>query len=190
LAVNKNYATAAVAEVTFTVLLAAARKRGELFSGIPAPIGFGLNGKRMAIIGHGRIGGAVQFLALAFGMEVIFVDARRDGGPALGTSYDFISINVPKSAGAVLDARLLGGRPRVIINPSGWENVDVESLHDYLVRDKEALYLHLAFPDERHGWKFAGLENAVIYPVFTSKHECSTPAELGSDPQVDFLMTS
>jgi len=92
--------TETTAELTWALILAVARKvpqadrftRSGAFAGwrLDLFLGRELNGKRMGIIGMGRIGQAVAFRARGFGMEVVYHDPRRltaDEERNLQTSY-------------------------------------------------------------------------------------------------------
>ncbi|MCL4813587.1 MAG: D-glycerate dehydrogenase [Vicinamibacteraceae bacterium] len=64
-------------------------------------LGHDLRGKRLGIVGRGRIGHAVAERAAAFGMEVVFASARGRQGPdtltldQLLASSDVVSLHVP-----------------------------------------------------------------------------------------------
>ena len=76
--------TDAVAELTFGLLLMLARRLPEAVAAVhqgrwqDAPLGTDVKGKTLLVVGLGRIGRAVADRALAFGMTVLFHDARDD----------------------------------------------------------------------------------------------------------------
>jgi glyoxylate reductase len=84
--------TNAVAEFTWGLILAVARRIAEGDRLVRAGgwtgwaldfmLGTELAGKRLGVIGFGRIGRAVAVRAPAFGMEVIYAARRGSGGPA------------------------------------------------------------------------------------------------------------
>jgi D-3-phosphoglycerate dehydrogenase len=87
-----------------------------------------LAGKRLLIVGYGRIGRQVARRAAAFDMEVVAFDpfvavwpegARRGGSLAEGLAgADFVTLHSPKAGGPVLGAAELALLPRgaVVIN--------------------------------------------------------------------------
>ncbi|OGG60263.1 hypothetical protein A3C89_00675 [Candidatus Kaiserbacteria bacterium RIFCSPHIGHO2_02_FULL_50_50] len=109
--------TQAVAEHTFALLLAVARRipesdrftrAGKYVGWEPELlVGAELKGKTLGLLGAGRIGGEVARIALAFGMKVTYYDiAQNVPLDAIGATYsasvddvlrgaDFVSIHVP-----------------------------------------------------------------------------------------------
>ncbi len=102
---SPNYATNAVAEHTFGLLLNAARLSGRAYSDLQKHIykpflykGKELRGKTIGIIGYGHIGRHVASLAQSgFGMHVIYTDSKspRTRLEELLKQSDFISVNAP-----------------------------------------------------------------------------------------------
>ena len=107
--------TEAVAEFTWALILAAARRLGEgerlvrrgEWKGwaLDFMLGTELRGKQLGIVGRGRIGQAVAAKAPAFGMRVAF--AARQGRPIAGDELSFdelligsdvITLHVPHTA--------------------------------------------------------------------------------------------
>jgi D-lactate dehydrogenase len=146
-----NYGDATVAEHAFALLLAIShrlvdaveRTRRGTFSqeGLR---GFDLRGRRLGVIGTGRIGRRVIEIAKGFGMEVVAFDLRPDEAAAgrLGFRYadfetvlaeaDVVTLHVPATPGA---AHLVSDREftsmkngAVLINTARGSVVDVAAL--------------------------------------------------------------
>lgn len=100
-------------------------------------LGTALQGKRLGIIGEGRIGSAVAARARAFGMEVFGI--RRGGAieDVLETS-DIVSIHVPltRETHHLIDARALARMRRgaFLVNTARGAIVDEDALCDALER--------------------------------------------------------
>src|SRR5262249_55525606 len=67
---------ASTIEITFALMLALLRRVPEADHGIrewrwPSPLGYTLSGKKLGILGLGRIGREVARIARAFGMEIL-----------------------------------------------------------------------------------------------------------------------
>jgi glyoxylate reductase len=98
-------------------------------------LGASLQGKRLGIIGMGRIGSAVAARARAFGMEI--VAARRgDSLDELLTSSDIVSVHAPLSREThhLIDASALSKMKRgaYLINTARGALVDESALCDAL----------------------------------------------------------
>lgn len=95
LSILPDYSTKTVAEHTWGMILTMSRRlhlsdriaRGDLPGGISLR-GWELAGKRLGIIGLGRIGKAVAAIAGAFSMDVIYYD-RRDVSVNMGSALSF-----------------------------------------------------------------------------------------------------
>lgn len=146
-----------VADLTVTLLLCFTRRIVEAYQSVMAGewkqfLGTGVHGKRLGIIGLGRIGLAVADRAAGFGMEVLGYDpyagarvrAERSDIEvveldALLGSADFISVNVPLSdetRGLIGESALaLMKQTAVVINTSRGKIVDEASMYEAL-RDK------------------------------------------------------
>jgi glyoxylate reductase len=141
--------TSAVAEFTWALILAAARRvvegdrvlrRGEWKGwALDFMLGAELAGKQLGIVGRGRIGKAVAEKAPAFGMKVVF--AARAGRPAadremsldeLLISSDVISLHIPQTASTerLIDRRALARMKRsaILVNTARGGVVDEEAL--------------------------------------------------------------
>jgi glyoxylate reductase len=141
--------TEAVAEFTWALILAAARRLGEgerlvrrgEWRGwaLDFMLGTELRGKQLGIIGRGRIGTAVAAKAQAFGMHVAFA-AKQGRQPAadelsfdeLLIGSDVISLHVPQNASThhMFDRRAFARMKRsaLLINTSRGPVVDEEAL--------------------------------------------------------------
>ena len=147
--VNRN----AVAEHTFGLMLAHARKLPQVMSDVRSggwsrPAGTELAGSTLGIVGLGAIGRSVAAIAKAFGMHVIgsdpFIDAEtvRGFGVEPGTldevfaTSKFVSLHValtPDTRHLVNKSRLTLMRPdAVVINTARGPIVDQEALVDAL----------------------------------------------------------
>ena len=146
--------TAATADMTVLLMLAAARRAGEgerlmradAWDGW-APthlMGVHVTGKRLGVVGMGRIGRAVAHRARAFGMQIHYHDMQRLGSEAdEGATFhadvedmlpvsDFLTMHCPLNAETrhFLDAEHIARLPKgcVIVNASRGPVVDDEAL--------------------------------------------------------------
>jgi glyoxylate reductase len=137
--------TEATADLTLALILAVARRIVEGDAEVRRTarceweplklLGMSLQGKRLGIIGMGRIGSAVAARARAFGMKI--AGARR--GDALDnilTTCDIVSLHVPLTAETrhMIDAAALASMTRgaLLINTSRGALVDESALCDAL----------------------------------------------------------
>jgi glyoxylate reductase len=139
--------TEATADLTLALILATTRRIVEGDSEIRATgrceweplklLGLSLQGRKLGIIGMGRIGTAVATRARAFGMEIIGVRRNESLDELLETS-DIISLHLPLNAttrhiiNAAALARMKTGA--VLINTSRGPLVDEAALCDALER--------------------------------------------------------
>ena len=153
--------TEATAELTFALLLAAARRLGEadrlVRSGtwggwaLDQLLGVQLAGATLGIVGLGRIGRAVAQRAVAFGMRVIYasssasssasrldVAATRVGLDELFATADVVSLHcpaTPATTGLVNAARLATMKRRaILVNTARGACVDEVALAEALER--------------------------------------------------------
>ena len=145
-----GYATTAVAELTFGLLLDLCRnivkcdtaaRNGGTKAGL---IGFELEGRTMGIVGTGAIGARVAKLAAAFGMDVIAYS--RTPGKVAGVRYvsleellaqaDVVSLHVPltdETRGMIGAEELaLMKKTAVLVNTARGPVVDTKALADAL----------------------------------------------------------
>jgi len=141
--------TEAVAELTWGLILAAARRIGEgerlvrrgEWKGwaLDFMLGMELKGKQLGVVGRGRIGQAVAARAPAFGMHAVFA-ARQGRAPAadelsfdeLLVSSDVISLHVPQNASThhLFNRRTFARMKRsaLLVNTARGPIVDEEAL--------------------------------------------------------------
>jgi len=141
--ITPDVLTEATADMAFALLLAAARRlveadadarRGEWKTWEPARLlGQDVHGRRLGIVGYGRIGRAVARRASGFDMEILH--SGRSGGVALETlleSCDFVSLHcplTPATRGLIGEAQLRRMRPRaVLVNTARGPIVDTDAL--------------------------------------------------------------
>jgi glyoxylate reductase len=133
--------TEATAELTWTLILSAARRvpegdrlvrrRGWKGWALDFMLGTELRGKQLGIIGRGRIGRAVAARAPAFGMTTVF--AKHDMSfDQLLVSSDVISIHTPLTAETrhMFDRRTLARMKRtaILVNTARGPVIDEEAL--------------------------------------------------------------
>ncbi|MBV9942510.1 MAG: D-glycerate dehydrogenase [Solirubrobacterales bacterium] len=146
--------TEATADMTFALLLAAARKLPEAVDSVrdgdwltwePGRyLGQAVAGATLGIVGLGRIGSAVARRAFGFNMTVLYTG----GGPGSGAvrrvpldrlleESDFVTVHCPLTAATyrLFDAEALGRmRPSaILINTARGPIIDQEALRDALV---------------------------------------------------------
>jgi glyoxylate reductase len=172
--------TETTAELTFAILLALLRRvaegdrlirRGEEWIWAPnLMLGRGLPGLVLGLVGHGRIGQAVERLAGAHGMEV--VHHTRTTGISLEellASADVVSLHLPltEESRHLIDAAALARmKPTaVLVNVSRGPIVDEEALVAALGGGRiagAALDVFEREPEVHPG--LLGLENVVLVP--------------------------
>ncbi len=169
LVINKGYATNAVAEATFTVLLSNARKNNNMEQSENND--FELKEKKLLILGKGEIAKRIDEIAAGFKIETSFFDTRKDNIESLNYSIDLVSVNVPKSAGEIINEEILSKlkNTKLIVNSSGWDNVDEAALYQFLKKNKKTVYIHIAYPDKGKEEIFQNIENVKFYPLFSNK---------------------
>ena len=137
--------TEATAELTMALILAVTRRVVEGDREVRATgrcewdplylLGTSLQGKRLGIVGMGRIGTAVAERARAFGMEIVGV-RRGDPLDELLATSDIVSLHTPLTAETrhIIDRDALGKMKRgaYLINTSRGPLVDEEALCDAL----------------------------------------------------------
>jgi len=172
--------TQATAELTIALMLALVRRVAEgdrlvrrREDWIWAPnmmLGSGLAGKNLGLVGHGRIGQAVERLAYSHSMQV--VSTSRTGGLPLDEllrTADVVSLHVPLSADTrhLIDERALGlMKPTaVLVNTSRGPIVDEAALARSLADGRIAGAALDVFEREPEVTEeLLALENVVLTP--------------------------
>ena len=147
--------TDAVADLTLALILALARRltegagavhEGRWVEGFNLPLGEDLKGKTLSIVGMGRIGAAVAQRAAAFGMRIVYHDARDDAGAPVPAGRlplvealreaDFLTLHVnltPESRQFIGAAELALMKPTAsLVNTARGAIVDQVALYDAL----------------------------------------------------------
>jgi glyoxylate reductase len=172
--------TEATAELTIALMLALLRRvaegdrlirRGEAWIWAPnLMLGRGLRGLTLGLIGHGRIGQAVERMALNHGMRVVWSGRGRGHSPdMLLADSDVVSLHLPLSDEThhLIDADALARmKPTaVLVNTSRGPIVDEEALVAALAEGRiagAALDVFEHEPQVHPG--LLGLENVVLVP--------------------------
>ena len=169
--------TDATAELTWALILAAARRvaegdrlirrHGWKGFALDFMLGSELRGKQLGIIGAGRIGRAVAAKAPAFGMDAVL--GQRNALDPLLVASDVISLHVPGGTATrhMIDRKTFARMKRsaILVNTSRGSVVDEEALIWAL---KERLIAGAAldvFENEPHvREELMGFENVVLVP--------------------------
>ncbi|HTZ69651.1 MAG TPA: D-glycerate dehydrogenase [Acetobacteraceae bacterium] len=187
--------SAATAEFTMFLLLAAARRGGEGERRLRAGqwqgwstsgfLGIEVSGKRLGILGMGRIGQTLARMARGFGMEIHYRNRRRlppeqevgaiyhtDDDSFLATS-PFLALCAPANAETHhwLNAARLARLPEgaVVVNTARGALVDDVALIAALASGRVAAAGLDVFPDEpRVPEGYLSLENVVLTPHIAS----------------------
>jgi glyoxylate reductase len=146
IAYTPDVLTEATADLTFALILGAARRLGEgeryLRGGrwtewsFDLMLGTDVHGKTLGIIGPGRIGRAVARRAEGFGMRVLFAGRDRSELDRLLAESDFVAVTVPLSdatrhlIGPAELARMKQGA--ILVNTSRGPVVDEAALAESL----------------------------------------------------------
>ncbi|MCE2564433.1 D-glycerate dehydrogenase [Komagataeibacter sp. FNDCF1] len=179
------------ADMAILLMLAAARRAGEYTTlmrdgwgrslAMDELLGTRISGKRLGIVGMGRIGRAVARRARGFDMEVMYSNRRRlPAEQEAGATYfstvadmlphcDILSLHMPASpqTDGMINADLLGRLPRgaIFINAARGALVDEDALIDALRSGQLAaagldVYRNEPNPDPR----FLELPNVFLTP--------------------------
>ena len=177
--------TEATADLTMALILATTRRIVESDAELRAtgrcewePLAFlgdGLQGKRLGILGMGRIGTAVATRARAFGMDVIGV-RRGDPLDELLATSDIVSLHVPLSQEThhLIDAAALAKmKPGAyLINTSRGPLVDEDALCDALERGAiRGAGLDVYEHEPRVNPRLLPMKNVVLLPHIGSATE-------------------
>ena len=160
-------------------------RQGKWPSG-PYPLQRRISGKRMGILGMGRIGEAIAKRAAGFDMDVAYHNRRQrddmpytylDSPAALAQWSDYLVIAVTGGAGTMklVDANILKalGRDGYLINISRGTVIDEEALLEALKTQEIAGAALDVFTNEPHvPSEFFDLDNVVLLPhVASATHE-------------------
>lgn len=182
--------TDSTAEITFALILACSRRivegdilvRKNQFKGW-APkfhLGIELKGKKLGIIGFGRIGQAVAERAVPFGMKILYysrteketakkINAKKVSLDKLLKESDIISIHIPltEKTNNLLDKEKLNllKKDSIIINTARGEIID----ENYLIQLLKSGKIHSAGLDvyrnePKLNKEFLKLKNVVLLP--------------------------
>jgi glyoxylate reductase len=138
-------------------------------------LGASLQGKRLGIIGMGRIGNAVAIRARAFGLEVLGVRRGEALDEVLATS-DIVSIHAPltRETHHLIDAAALGRMKRgaYLVNTARGPLVDEEALCDALENDRlRGAALDVYEHEPRVNARLRTMRNVVLAPHIGSATE-------------------
>jgi glyoxylate reductase len=188
--------TDATADLTFTLLLAAARRIGEGIDyvrqgkwktwGLTLLLGQEVYGKTLGLIGLGRIGQAVAKRARGFDMKILYTDRTRikEAEVELGVEYrslqellketDYVSLHVSlndETHGLMGPQEFALMKPSaVLINTARGPIVDQQALYDAL-KDGRIAYAALDVTDPEPlppDDKLLSLPNIIILPHIAS----------------------
>jgi glyoxylate reductase len=177
--------TEATADLTMALLLAVTRRVVEGDAELRALqrcdweplklLGASLQGKRLGIIGMGRIGSAVATRARAFGMEIVGVRRGESLDDLLATS-DIISIHAPLSREThhLIDAAALAKMKRgaYLINTARGALVDEDALCDALDSGQlRGAALDVYEHEPQINSRLFAMKNVVIVPHIGSATE-------------------
>ena len=144
------------------------RRREEWVFSLGFMLGSSLDGKRLLVVGPGRIGRETASLAEAFGARPTFA-GRDDDLHALLAESDIVTLHVPLTAETrhLVDADALRAMPRsaVIVNTARGPIVDERALVEALRAGEiagAALDVFEREPDVDEG--LLGLDNVVLTP--------------------------
>ncbi|MFQ3173509.1 MAG: glyoxylate reductase [Flavobacterium sp.] len=182
-----SYCAQTIAELTFGVLLSIARQLPAAFNhtkqnkwNFQPFLGFELAGKKLGLIGMGKIGKRMVRIAQGFDMDVSYYSRTRkpemekkgvsfSNLPDLVSNSDILSIHTTlnKETSRFLDEDLLNRFQSngIILNPSRAELIDFDAVYKKCLESEITLWI-----DELHDsvWrnKFRNLDNVLMTPDF------------------------
>jgi glyoxylate reductase len=183
IAYTPDVLTEATADLTFALLLGAARRLGESERYLRAGrwqswsfdllLGTDVHGKTLGIIGPGRIGRALARRADGFGMRVLFAGRDRSELERVLAESDFVAVTVPLSEsthhliGAAELARMKPGA--ILVNTSRGPVVDEAALAESLASGHLGGAGLDVFENEPHVHPaLLACENALMVPHIAS----------------------
>jgi lactate dehydrogenase-like 2-hydroxyacid dehydrogenase len=183
--------TDCTADLTFLLILAACRRAHEYDAimragwrrgfGLGEMLGTKVSGKRLGILGLGRIGQAVAARARGFGMRILYSNPRRlppeqEQGAEYFSEFsnmlpqcDILSLHArsgPETAG-IMDAKAFAALPRgaVFVNAARGTLVDEDALYDALASGHLfAAGLDVFRNEPAFDPRFAALPNTFLTP--------------------------
>lgn len=188
--------TDATADFTMFLILAACRRAAEYSDimragwrrpfGLPDMLGQHLGGRRLGIVGMGRIGQALARRARAFGMEVLYHNRRPlsadlagdarycDSLEALLPQSDVVSLNLPGGSEPIMTREAFALMPArsVFINAARGSLVDEDALYAALTScHLFAAGLDVFRNEPEFDTRFAALPNVFLTPHMGSATE-------------------
>lgn len=169
---------AAVADLTFALILAARRRLVEGDAAIRAGgwkvegLGREVSGATLAVVGHGRIGAAVARRANAFDMHVVEVTSQSGNLESALREADVVSIHTPlndATRGLISRERLaLLQDGATFVNTARGAVVDEDALVDELVSGRITAGLDVFVHEPHVPERLRGLPNVVLTPHIAS----------------------
>ncbi|HZZ59903.1 MAG TPA: 2-hydroxyacid dehydrogenase [Roseiarcus sp.] len=123
-----------VADMAFALILASLRRivegdayvRSGAWTKGALPLGRSLNGKRLGILGYGRIGRAIARRASAFGMSVAYCDLAKD--PSSPHVYHADPVSLARASDILVAVTAGGAATRNLVGPSVFDALGPEGL--------------------------------------------------------------
>lgn len=191
-----NVLTNATADFAFMLILGASRRAAEYdqtmrrgwqrYFGMAEMLGKDVSGKRLGIIGYGRIGQAVARRARGFDMTVL-CHSRNKPNDLSGAEYfadyrdmlplcDILSLHAPGQPGGtpIMDREAFALLPRgaIFVNTGRGSLVDEDALYDALVSKQiYAAGLDVFAKEPAFDKRFAELPNTFLAPHMASATE-------------------
>jgi glyoxylate reductase len=173
-----NVLDPAVADLTLALILAVRRRvvEGDAIVrsggwGLPA-LGREIGGATLAVIGMGRIGGAVARRAEAFDMHVVGVRSREGDLDAALREADVVSLHVPlddSTRGLISRERLASLRDgATFVNTARGAVADEDALVEELVSGRISAGLDVFVHEPHVPERLRGLPNVVLTPHIAS----------------------
>jgi D-3-phosphoglycerate dehydrogenase len=123
-----------VADMAFALILASLRRliegdahvRSGAWKKGAVPLGRGLGGKTLGVIGYGRIGCAIARRAPAFGMSVAYCDVAKD--PDSPHAYHADAVSLARASDILVAATAGGAQTRNLLGPQVFDALGPEGL--------------------------------------------------------------
>lgn len=188
-----TFVTIPVAEHALALILSVSKRLGEAKAEMQSGIwdankytGVELHGKKLGLLGHGRIGSMIDNLATSLGMKVSFIDSKstNDEIDDLISSSDVICICLPltEKTKGMFDARRIGllRKLAILVNVGRGAIVDQTAL---LAALNEGAFLgagldvFIGEPDDKGRLEGEILELAKLHNVMVSPHSAFNTSE-------------